>query len=68
VSLSCSARKLLTRRVLAGGQPRDNEVDFSTFDLEVSVAFFLGMVLFIVACGYLDTRLSWPPRPIRGRK
>jgi hypothetical protein len=54
--------------VLASGQPRDDKVDFSTFDLEVSVAFFLGMVLFIVVCGYLDTRLSWPPRPIRGRR
>jgi hypothetical protein len=54
--------------VLASGQPRDDKVDFSTFDLEVSVAFFLGMVLFIVVCGYLDTRLSWPPRAIRGRR
>jgi len=59
---------LLTRPVLASVQPRDDKVDFSTFDVEVSVAFFLGMVLFIVVCGYLDTRLSWPPRPIRGRR
>ena len=32
------------------------------------MSYVLGLVLFIVSCGYLDTRLSWPPRPSRRRK
>jgi hypothetical protein len=35
--------------------------------LEV-VAFLLSLVLFIGVCGFLDTRLLWPTRPLRGRK
>jgi len=26
------------------------------------VAFFVGLVLFVGLCGYLDTRLPWPRR------
>jgi hypothetical protein len=32
------------------------------------VAFFVGLALFIGVCGWLDTRLPWPRRPIRGRR
>jgi hypothetical protein len=32
------------------------------------VAFLLSFVLFIGVCGFLDSRLSWPLRPTRGRK
>jgi hypothetical protein len=32
------------------------------------MSYVLGLVLFIGICGYLDTRLSWPPRPSRRRK
>jgi hypothetical protein len=32
------------------------------------VAFLLSFVLFIGVCGFLDTRLLWPPRPTRGRE
>jgi hypothetical protein len=39
-----------------------------TFLLEVSVAFFVGLALFIGLCGFLDTRLPWPPRPTRQRR
>jgi hypothetical protein len=35
---------------------------------EKVVAFLLSFVLFIGVCGFLDTRLSWPSRPSRGRK
>ena len=35
---------------------------------EKVVAFLLSLVLFIGVCGFLDTRLLWPPRPIRGRE
>jgi hypothetical protein len=39
------------------------------FDSEVNmVAFLLGFVLFIGICGFLDSRLSWPPRPTRGQQ
>ena len=36
--------------------------------VEVIMAFVVGLVLFIGVCGFLDTRLSWPTRPIRRRK
>ena len=32
------------------------------------MAFLVGLVLFIGVCGFLDARLSWPTRPIRGRR
>jgi hypothetical protein len=32
------------------------------------VAFLLSFVLFIGVCGFLDSRLSWPSRPTRGRR
>ena len=39
------------------------------FDSDVNVvAFLLGFVLFIGVCGFLDSRLSWPPRPTRERE
>jgi len=31
------------------------------------MSYVLGLVLFIAVCGYLDTRLAWPPRPSRRR-
>lgn len=38
------------------------------FRLEVGVAFFVGLALFIGLCGFLDTRLPWPPRPSRKQR
>jgi hypothetical protein len=32
------------------------------------VGFLLSFVLFIGVCGFLDSRLPWPPRPTRGRE
>jgi hypothetical protein len=31
------------------------------------MAFFVGLVLFVGLCGYLDARLGWPPRRRRSR-
>jgi hypothetical protein len=40
----------------------------SRFGGQNVVAFLLSFVLFIGLCGFLDSRLSWPLRPTRGRK
>lgn|SRR5512133_1182332 len=56
VSLCCFGRRLKISRA------------WQSFDLEVRVAFFVGLVLFIGVCGFLDTRLPWPPRPSRRHK
>jgi hypothetical protein len=32
------------------------------------MAFFVGLVLFIGVCGFLDSRLPWPPRPTRPQR
>jgi hypothetical protein len=31
------------------------------------MAFFVGLALFIGLCGFLDSRLPWPPRPRQRR-
>jgi hypothetical protein len=31
------------------------------------MAFLIGLVLFIGLCGFLDSRLQWPERPVRRR-